>query len=261
MQTTTALLRSLVLASTAIVVTGCRPEVDEPPQEIKNPDKNIGPAKKKADQEAKKDADKVTANADIAKKAEARKKEKQEAAAAKLAPGDAAPDFTLSDLEGKEVKLSSLAGKTVVLEWFNPECPFVVYAHGEEGPLRDMAKGYADKELVWLAINSGAEGKQGAGVEKSKEGVAKYAMEHPVLLDPDGKVGKLYGARTTPQMFVIKPDGTIGYMGGLDNAPRGEARGAEIEPYAKNAIDAVLAGKAPARNESQPYGCSVKYGS
>ena len=124
-----------------------------------------------------------------------------------------------------------------------------------------MAKGYAGKELVWLAINSGAEGKQGAGVDKNKAGVEKYGIEHPVLLDPEGKVGKLYGARTTPHMFVINPDGNIGYMGGLDNAPRGEARGEAVENYTKDAIDSILGGSAPKRNESQPYGCSVKYGS
>jgi peroxiredoxin len=250
--TTLALTLPLSLA-----IAGCRPAVDEPAKEIKDPKKDIGPALKKANQEAKKDADKDKKKAEAMAKAEAKK----EAAPAALKPGDAAPDFSLKDLEGKEVKLSGLKGKTVVLEWFNPECPFVVYAHGEGGPLRDMAKSYADKELVWLAINSGAEGKQGAGLEKSKKGVEDYGMEHPVLLDTDGSVGKLYGAKTTPQMFVIDPEGKIAYMGGLDNAPRGEAQGDKVENYTKDAIDAVLAGQAPARSESKPYGCSVKYGS
>ena len=252
-----------LLATTALLLGACRPSVDEPATEIKNPAKNIGPAKKKADEEAKKDAGKTKKKKDAKEemaKREAAKKKKAEAPAA-LTPGDKAPDFALKDLSGSEVKLSAFAGKTVVLEWFNPECPFVVYAHGEEGPLRGMAKGYADSELVWLAINSGAEGKQGAGVDTNKAGVDKYKMEHPVLLDPDGAVGKLYGARTTPHMYVVKPDGTIGYMGGLDNAPRGEPRGEKLENFTKDAIDSILAGTAPARSESLPYGCSVKYGS
>ena len=134
--------------------------------------------------------------------------------------GEAAPAFSLPDLDGKPVALADFAGKTVVLEWFNPDCPFVKYAHGD-GPLKDMAKQQSQAGVVWLAINSGAAGKQGNGVERNREAKQEWAMEHPILIDEDGTVGHSYGAATTPHMFVINPEGKLVYAGGLDNAPLG----------------------------------------
>jgi hypothetical protein len=144
------------------------------------------------------------------------------AATAKL--GEAAPAFSLPDLEGKTVNLSDFAGKTVVLEWFNPDCPFVKYAHGEDGPLRTLAKDRSG-EVVWLAINSGAPGKQGAGAERNREATKEYAIEHPILLDESGSVGQAYGATNTPHMFVIDGSGKLVYAGALDNAPMGKVKG------------------------------------
>lgn len=140
--------------------------------------------------------------------------------------GQPAPDFELKDLEGNPVKLADYKGKTVVLEWFNPGCPFVKYAHGE-GPLKSMAKDSMAKngELVWLAINSGAPGKQGTGLDTNKAAASEWAMEHPVLLDEDGKVGRAYGAKTTPHVFVVDKEGKLAYRGGVDDAPLGERRG------------------------------------
>lgn len=134
--------------------------------------------------------------------------------------GEPAPAFTLPDTDGKQVSLSDFAGKTVVLEWFNPDCPFVKYAHGE-GPLATMAAEQAKGEVVWLAINSGADGKQGAGAERSKQAAAEWKMEHPILIDADGAVGHAYGAKTTPHMYVIDTAGKLVYAGALDNAPLG----------------------------------------
>jgi peroxiredoxin len=138
-------------------------------------------------------------------------------------PGDVAPPFSLPDLDGKQVGLADFAGKTVVLEWFNPDCPFVKYAHGEGGPLRTMAKQRGDA-VVWLAINSGAPGKQGTGVARNREAMAEYGIEHAILLDESGDVGRAYGATNTPHMFVIDPSGKLAYAGALDNAPMGEPR-------------------------------------
>jgi len=170
--------------------------------------------------------------------------------------GAPAPDFALKDLDGKSVTLSALKGEIVVLEWFNPGCPFVVSAH-EGGPLETMAADY-DKKVRWLAINSGAPGKQGHGVKANQAAVEGWKMGHPVLIDEDGTVGKTYGATNTPQMVVIDAEGKVAYYGALDNAPRGKAPG-KVVPYTANAIDAVLGGKPVKPSRTQPWGCSVKY--
>ena len=178
------------------------------------------------------------------------------AATRHLAP--AAPDFTLPDLDGAKVSLSQFRGKTVVLEWFNPGCPFVKYAYNE-GPLKSMAKTAADKGVVWLSINSGAPGKQGAGLEKNKAARAKWAMASKILVDKDGKVGKSYAAKTTPHMFVIDAGGGIVYKGALDNAALGKApKGGEVN-YVEAALNDLAQGRAVKIAETKSYGCSVKY--
>jgi peroxiredoxin len=138
--------------------------------------------------------------------------------------GDPAPAFSLPDLDGKTVSLADFAGKIVVIEWFNPDCPFVKYAHGE-GPLATLAAEQSKAGIVWLAINSGAPGKQGTGVERNREAASEWKLEHAILLDEDGKVGHAYGATSTPHMFVIDAAGKLVYAGGLDNAPLGRAGG------------------------------------
>lgn len=139
--------------------------------------------------------------------------------------GEAAPTFTLPDLDGNSISLADYAGKTVVLEWFNPDCPFVVYAHGDDGPLANLAREQSEAGIVWLAINSGAEGKQGHGAERNRKAREDWKLDHPILLDENGAVGQTYGAKTTPQMFVIDPDGKIAYAGAVDNAPLGQVEG------------------------------------
>ncbi|MCB9673496.1 MAG: redoxin family protein [Alphaproteobacteria bacterium] len=179
------------------------------------------------------------------------------ASAATAEVGKPAPDFTLPDLDGKEVTLSSFKGKTVVLEWFNPGCPFVVAAH-EGGPLEAMASKQPEG-VVWLAVNSGAPGKQGHGVEANREAAAKWKIEHPILLDEKGTVGKQYGATNTPQMVVIDGEGVVQYWGALDNAPRNDSSGNKRVDYTGSAIQAVLAGETPKPDSTKPWGCSVKY--
>jgi peroxiredoxin len=182
------------------------------------------------------------------------------AVAALAALGRPAPDFTLEDLAGKQHTLSSFAGKTVVLEWYNPDCPFVVKAH-REGPLREMAQQAIATGVVWLAINSGAPGTQGHGVERNTKSVQEYGLVHPVLLDEDGATGKRYGATATPHMFVVDAQGTLVYQGGLDNAPLGEVSGGgEYKNYVALALADLAAGRAVAIRDSPPWGCSVKYG-
>ena len=175
--------------------------------------------------------------------------------------GAEAPAFSLPNLSGETVSLSDYRGKVVVLEWFNPGCPFVKQAHESGGALETMAAGWSDKDVVWLAINSGAPGKQGTGVETNQAAKKAWSMKHPILLDESGKVGRAYAAKTTPQMVVIDPKGLQVYNGALDNAPFGKTKGEPLSPITENVLKAVTAGEASPQGRSKPYGCSVKYGS
>jgi peroxiredoxin len=175
--------------------------------------------------------------------------------------GQPAPDFELHDLEGGSVKLGQFRGKTVVLEWFNPECPFVRASH-TKGSLKGLADRYAQKGVVWLAINSGAPGKQGHGVDANLAGKRKYGLTHPVLLDETGEVGRAYGARHTPHMFVIDDKGILVYRGAIDNSPDGEGeapQGGVLVNYVEAALSDLGAGRPVKTAQTEAYGCSVKY--
>lgn len=176
--------------------------------------------------------------------------------------GAPAPSFTLTDLQGKPVRLADFKGKTVVLEWFNPECPFVKLSH-TKGSLKGLADKHAgDSSLVWLAINSGGAGKQGHGIEANQAGVDSFGLKHPVLLDPEGSVGKAYGATNTPHMFVIDAKGTLVYSGAIDNSPDAEGQspsGGALVNYVSQALDELKQGKAVSVPKTKAYGCSVKY--
>jgi peroxiredoxin len=177
--------------------------------------------------------------------------------------GKPAPDFTLTDLDGKEVKLASFKGKVVVLEWFNPGCPFVKASH-TAGSLVDTAKRHMKDGVVWLGVNSGAAGKQGADVKMNAEAVKTWSVPNPILRDATGKVGKAYGATNTPNMFVIDKAGTVVYAGAIDNSRDGEGKspeGGKLINYVDAALDDVSAGRPVKFAVTRPYGCTVKYGS
>ena len=177
--------------------------------------------------------------------------------------GKAAPDFTLTDLDGKEVKLASFKGKVVVLEWFNPGCPFVKRSH-TVGSLVDTAKRRMKDGVVWLAVNSGSAGKQGADAKQNTEAAKTWSIPNPILRDETGKVGKAYGATNTPNMFVIDKTGTVVYAGAIDNSPDGEGKspqGGKLVNYVDAALDDVAAGRPVKTAVTRPYGCTVKYGS
>ncbi|MDQ3338854.1 MAG: redoxin family protein [Myxococcota bacterium] len=177
--------------------------------------------------------------------------------------GSPAPDFTLKDLEGKEVSLASFKGKTVVLEWFNPGCPFVKKAHGA-GSLVDTAQRHAASGVVWLAINSGGPGKQGNEVKLNVDSAKTWKMAHPILRDESGTVGKAYGATNTPHIFVINSTGTVVYGGAIDNSPDGEKQSAadgKLVNYVDEVLSAIAAGTPIKTHDTKAYGCSVKYGS
>jgi peroxiredoxin len=167
--------------------------------------------------------------------------------------GEKAPNFTLPTADGGQVSLSGYEGKVVVLEWVNPDCPFV-QRHYAADTMEKLAATYADDDVVWLTINSThyMDAKANAGFAKDQ------GLEVPILIDADGKVGKIYGARTTPHMFVIDSDGVIVYQGAIDDDPRG-AKGEGATNYVAAALDEILAGQKVSTAETQPYGCSVKY--
>lgn len=175
--------------------------------------------------------------------------------------GDTAPDFTGKDVEGKEHKLSDLTkeGKTVVLVWFNPECPYV-QKHFKDGnnTFKKMAEAFKGKDVVVLAVNSGAKGAGGSGVERNAKAAKDWSITFPILLDESGAIGKAYGAKNTPATYVISKTGTLAYMGALDddNTPKGPGK----TNYAIKAVDELLAGKPVTLSETKPYGCGVKYG-
>jgi peroxiredoxin len=184
-------------------------------------------------------------------------------AATKAEVGQPAPDFTLKDYDGKAVHLADLRGKTVVLEWFNPDCPFVKASH-TKGSLKDAAKRHTAKGVVWLGINSGAPGKQGHGAERVSAGKKAFGIDHPILVDESGQVGRLYGATNTPHMFVIDPQGVLVYKGAIDNSPDAEGESptdGKLINYVDAALDALAAGRPVGAKETKAYGCGVKYGS
>lgn len=195
--------------------------------------------------------------------ADAKREPPLAAAVATATVGKPAPDFKLKDLAGKEVSLASFKGKVVVLEWFNPGCPFVKKSHAQ-GSLVDTARRHAKKGVVWLAINSGAAGKQGADVAANTEAARSWKMEHPILRDERGTVGKAYGATNTPHMYVIDKKGVLVYAGAIDNSPDGEGKsapGGKLIKHVEDALEDLAAGKPVRTPTTKAYGCSVKYAS
>jgi peroxiredoxin len=167
------------------------------------------------------------------------------------------PDFTLTNYDGKTVKLSDYAGKIVVLEWFSYECPFARYNYEKTTAVNDLVNKFKDKGVVFLAINSTGHQE----TEKNKEFAEQFKVSHPILDDSSGKVGKAYGAKTTPHTFIIDTKGNIAYTGAFDNAPLGKIpEGAQYVNYIDKALTELTAGKTVSIAETKPYGCSVKYG-
>ena len=175
--------------------------------------------------------------------------------------GTAVPNFRAYDMTGKIVDLSQYRGKTVVLEWNNPGCPFV-QKHYQSGNMQKTQAAALAQGAVWLTINSGAPGKQGhmSGPEAQQFVTAQRAKPTAYLLDPRGLVGKGYGAKTTPHMYVIDGKGRLAYKGGIDDKPTADkADIATARNHVLAALGEMRAGKPVSVPESRPYGCSVKY--
>lgn len=174
--------------------------------------------------------------------------------------GERAPDFTATTATGETVSLSDFAGQTVMLEWTNHGCPYVVRHYG--GNMQAQQDAAAEAGVVWIQVISSAPGEQGyvsaeeALALNEERGAAN--VDH-IFMDPEGVIGRAYDARTTPHMYVIDAEGTLRYNGGIDDQPRPRAGDPDAIPYAQLALTAVLAGEEVEMPETQPYGCNVKY--
>ena len=184
--------------------------------------------------------------------------------AASAIVGQMAPDFSATDTAGKVHKLSDFKGKLVVLEWTNPGCPFVQkhYSGNAGGNMQSLQKEFTARGVVWLAINS-TESASDEYLPPAKVAgwmTEKRAAATATLMDEPGKVGQLYGAKTTPHMYIINPQGQLVYAGGIDSVP--SARVDDIKTatnYVRQGLNEALGGKALSVASTRPYGCSVKY--
>ncbi len=180
---------------------------------------------------------------------------------AQVKVGDAAPAFTAADSHGQTQKLEQYRGKYVVLEWHNHNCPFTK-KHYSSGNMQGLQKEWTAKGVVWFTVISSAPGADGYVTADEENAYVSqvHAAPSAVLLDPDGKLGHMYNAKTTPHMFVIDPEGKVIYEGAIDNRPTpdpDDVKGAEN--YVSDALLASMAGKAVNPAYTRPYGCSVKY--
>lgn len=176
-------------------------------------------------------------------------------------PGAEAPGFEATSAKSEKVSLASLKGKTVVLEWVNFDCPFVK-KHYASGNMAKLQEEYTGKGVVWLTVNSAAEGKQGylAAADMLARASKEGNKASHVLIDSSGTIGKAYGAQVTPHMFIINAEGKVAYNGAMDSKASTKAEDiASADPLFRNALDAVLAGKEVTQAKNKPYGCGVKY--
>src|SRR3989440_3103604 len=177
------------------------------------------------------------------------------------AVGSAAPDFSAPDANGKTQSLSEYKGKYVVLEWFNPECPFVKKHYGSDN-MQKLQQEYTGKGVVWLTIDSNAPGTEGNITSEQAQKIMNSwkTKQTALLLDPESNIAKLYGAKNTPNMVVISPEGKIVYEGAIDS--KASPNPADIPSstnYVKAALDEALGGKAVSNAQTKPYGCHITY--
>jgi len=182
-------------------------------------------------------------------------------AAAQAVVGSTAPQFTATDSRGQSHTLNEYSGKYVVLEWHNQGCPFT-QKHYVSGNMQALQKEWTGKGVVWFTVISSAPGKQGyvTDAEENAYLAEMHADPTAVLMDPQGKLGRLYDAKTTPEMYVIDPQGKLIYEGAIDNRATPDANDIKgADNYLNDALSAAMAGKPVAKSYTASYGCSVKY--
>ncbi len=176
--------------------------------------------------------------------------------------GKPAPKFTLVDVQGVEHTLSDYTeqGQIVVLEWFNPDCPFVKkYYRDDTGTMNALASEFKDKGVTWLRVNSAREGHPTTGQARMARAIEQFKLQTPILLDYSGKVGRTYGAKRTPELYVIDAQGVLRYHGAMCSDKDRGAMNIGDEIYVRSALEAILAGETIATTETKAYGCSIKY--
>lgn len=181
-------------------------------------------------------------------------------ASAGVEAGDAAPDFTLTDVQGNEHTLHDHLGSIIILEWTNYDCPFVRKFYNP-GVMQEMQRAMADQDIVWLTICSSAPGTQGNFTQEVwMERMEEWDVVAPVLLDESGDVGRAFGALVTPHMYVIDTEGNVAYQGAIDSIRSVNPDDIEeAENYVQSAVEALLAGEDIEHTDTRPYGCTVKY--
>ena len=192
---------------------------------------------------------------DDAKQERPKPEVKKDAPSAEI--GKAAPAFTLKDLAGKDVSLADYKGKIVVLEWFQPSCPYCIGGYKEDGVCRTTSERLQKDGVVWLLVNSTNADLPDSKPENNAEFFKSRKLSHTVLMDTEGRVGRAYGAKSTPHCFVIDAKGNLAYKGAIDNALEKDAK--EKVNYVANAVAELKAGKAVTKTETRSYGCGVKY--
>ncbi len=170
--------------------------------------------------------------------------------------GEPAPMFSGTTADGRQIDLAQLIeqDKIVVLEWFNPDCPYVKKVYEKTTLMNDLAAQYGSENIAWVAINSS----HYADADYNRKWAEKWNISHPIVVDQSGEIGKMYGAKTTPHMYVINSDGTLVYDGAIDDNPTPSPRD-ETTNYVQLALQQVMADEAVATPQTKPYGCSVKY--
>lgn len=190
--------------------------------------------------------------------------EKESHAPAKVSINQPAPQFSVKDTKGVLLDLKQLKGKIVILQWTNHDCPFDRKHHaGPDHNMQSLQKEATEKGAIWISVISSSKGNQGyasTDEEADKNAQSQGARQTHIIRDESGAIGKLYGAKTTPHMYLIDKEGKIQYMGAIDSINSTKiADVAKAEPYFKNALKALLAGKTPDPQQTEPYGCSIKY--
>ena len=244
---------ALLIAGLLVFAAGCK-------SQKKSSEKDEAEAVEANEQAAEDDKSAEKGEEESGAAAEEKEKAKKSDESGGSAPkkakiGEPAPGFTLTDAKGNEHSLSDYEGKIVVLEWFSTECPYVKRHYKAETMSKTLEKLGGSEKVAWLAVDSSHFAKPKA----SKKWREKYGFDYPVLHDEKGKVGKKYGAKTTPHMYVIDKKGVLRYKGAIDDDPMGDKEPSKRTNYVEQAVDALQNGKEVDPRTTEAYGCSVKY--
>lgn len=174
------------------------------------------------------------------------------------APGKAAPTFTAVDLEGGTIDLAGMAGTVVVLEFFNPDCPFIAHAH-DDGTLEQAPATWAAAGVQWIPVNSNRSGTTGADPGLNRRKASSWELPSPVVLDPTGAIARAYGAKVTPTLAIIDAQGALAYLGGPDNAPLGRVEGDTLVDHTAAVLGALTHGLPAPYARQKPSGCTIKF--